>query len=305
MEYAIETSLINKRNKAAETLVDISIRVPYGSVYTLYGREAAGKTSLLEIITGLTQPDSGEVILFGKSDRASLKRSRSTMSYIPTDAFYPYMTARDNLIYLSKLKGLRNYREETDKVLDWLGIDSGYETVKNYSVSKLRRLTLAATLLGHPEIIILDEPFRGLDLERRDELRDAINQVSRNEYTTVLITANVPVELEAFGSHCGFLNKGQLIKEMTTASLKATLRTELVLRVDQPARAVIAIEARMGETNIQIDGAGKIMIFNHLDEMDKIATILFEAGIKVYEFYLSSMNMGEYFVSLTGGSDDA
>ncbi len=305
MEYAIETSGLTKKHGSTDALSNINIRVPYGSIYTLYGREDSGKTSLLKIIAGICHADSGELILYGKSDRQSMKRARATMNYLPTDSFYPYLTARDNLIYLAKIKGIRNAQSETDKVLDWLGIESGYETVKNYNISKLRRLTLAASLLGHPEIIILDEPFRGLDLERREELRDAITQVSRNEFTTVLITANVPVEFEEFGSHCGFLEKGKLLKEMSIPALKEALRTELVLRVDQPAQAVIAIEEQMGETHLLIDGAGKILIFDHLSDAEQISTILFDAGVKIYEFYLSSMTIGEYFVSLTNGGAHA
>ena len=160
IDYALETRNLTKHMGGRRIVRSVSLQIPKGSVYGLLGPNGAGKSTTLKLLTGLMCPSEGEVRIFGKPwSRDCLGRIGAL---IETPALYGNLTAYENLLVHSRLRGLP--QGEIDKVLVITGLEAtGKQLVSQFSLGMKQRLGLAIALLGDPEILILDEPTNGLD----------------------------------------------------------------------------------------------------------------------------------------------
>ncbi len=200
---------ISKSYRTVRALRDVTFDVPRGSVFGILGPNGSGKTTLLGIVTGVLNPDAGSFSLFGEtSTPANLLRKR-TGTLLETPNFYHYLSAYDNLVITSGIKG--RGRDEIDGILLKVGLherrDSKFST---FSLGMKQRLGIAAALLGDPELLILDEPTNGLDPEGIAEIRNLIKELGAAGHTIVM-ASHLLDEVEKVCTHVAILKKGRLL----------------------------------------------------------------------------------------------
>jgi ABC-2 type transport system ATP-binding protein len=200
------------RSWKVEALRDVSLRIEPGEVFGLLGPNRAGKTTLVKVLLSLCRPTTGEAMRLGApvSDRSTLGR----VGYVHENHAFPsYLTAAGLLEYYGALTLLSPevVRERAPKLLKRFGLtDRSGEPIARFSKGMVQRLGLAQALLNEPELLVLDEPTEGLDLEGRRLLRDAASEV-RERGGSVLLVSHVLTEVEQMCDRVGVLMNGRLV----------------------------------------------------------------------------------------------
>lgn len=214
MEPILQVRQLSKRYRNGRGVRNISFEVRRGDVYGLFGPNGSGKTTVLKMISGLCKADSGSVSLFGHDAAERFEPAMSRVGCIVETAdAYDYMSGYDNLKLAARLyPDLPKTR--IDEVLEWVRL-TPYKREKagGYSLGMKQRLALAAALLNEPELVILDEPSNGLDIEGAVELRELILRLSAQNGTAFLISSHQLDEMERVCSRIGFMYAGAFIRE--------------------------------------------------------------------------------------------
>jgi ABC-2 type transport system ATP-binding protein len=206
-------------------LDSVSIAVPRGTVLALLGHNGSGKTTLINILTGAIPPDSGQASIAGFDVLAQPREVRKhfglTGQFASVDG---RLTGRDNLRLIARLLGAdgRTARARADTLLEAFGLeDMATRRANTYSGGLHRRLDIAMSLVGEPEVIFLDEPTTGLDLPSRIELWDTVEKLVA-EGTTVLLTTQYLEEADRLANTITVLSKGVVVASGTPAELKGS-----------------------------------------------------------------------------------
>ncbi|MFD7090292.1 ABC transporter ATP-binding protein [Streptomyces sp. NPDC059883] len=228
---------------------DLSFQVRKGELYALLGTNGAGKTSTLETIEGHRTATSGTVRVFGHSprDRRAVRPRMGIM--LQESGFSPDLTVRESVRLIGKLS------ERTDRVERVLGVvDLTHKAgtqVSQLSGGEKRRLDFATAVYGNPELIFLDEPTTGLDIQSRDALWDAVDKL-REDGSTIVLTTHYLEEAQQRADRIGLMHKGTFHQEGTVAELTRTLPA--AIRFSLPA-SVPALPLRATR-----EGDGKFLI---------------------------------------------
>lgn len=216
-QVILKTNHLTKRYGHRAVVENLSMTIHQGDIYGFIGKNGAGKTTLIRMVTGLAAPSDGSIQLFGSG---SLLEGRSRIgTVIEAPAFYPGMTARENIIAFSRLQGLRDF-SHVEELLELVGLDhTGKKKCRNFSLGMKQRLAIAIALIGDPELLILDEPTNGLDPEGMKEVRDLILKLNQERGITVLVSSHILGELSKFATRYGIIHHGKLIEEFTEEDL--------------------------------------------------------------------------------------
>ncbi len=206
-EYVLEAKEISKYYGKHLILDNISLRIPKGSIFGIVGPNGAGKTTLLKILSGITKPTKGEVIIF--NERLSKNTLNKIGTLIESPNIYGNLTAEENLTIHALLMGIE--KSKIQKVLNTVGLNkTGKKIVSKFSLGMKQRLGIAIALLGNPEILILDEPTNGLDPIGIQEIRDLIFSF-KQEGITVIITSHILGEIEKIIDSVAIINQGKIV----------------------------------------------------------------------------------------------
>lgn len=216
-QVILKTNHLTKRYGHRAVVENLSMTIHQGDIYGFIGKNGAGKTTLIRMVTGLAAPSDGSIQLFGSG---SLLEGRSRIgTVIEAPAFYPGMTARENIIAFSRLQGLRDF-SHVEELLELVGLDhTGKKKCRNFSLGMKQRLAIAIALIGDPKLLILDEPTNGLDPEGMKEVRDLILKLNQERGITVLVSSHILGELSKFATRYGIIHHGKLIEEFTEEDL--------------------------------------------------------------------------------------
>ncbi|MEO5704956.1 MAG: ABC transporter ATP-binding protein [Candidatus Limnocylindrales bacterium] len=302
--YVISTIGLAKRFRDIEAVAGVDLRVPAGGVYGFLGPNGAGKTTTIRMLLGLIRPTRGTAHLFGEqvaSGRAVLDR---VGALVERPAFYPYLSAPDNLRLLGLTRGIAESRLRT-AVPDALGrvglTEAARRKAGRFSTGMRQRLGIAAALLGNPELVILDEPANGLDPNGVVDVRELISGLARDG-TTIFLSSHVLPEVEQLCDRVAILQKGRIIAEGAT---KEMLRQgeRLYVRFETAAETERAkpILGALGPVS-EVDG-GAVSIPRRPGE--EVLRPLVEAGLYPAELYVKRQTLESVFIELTGDHDAA
>ena len=180
---AVAFSGLTKRFGRVLAVDDVNLDVPTGAVFGLLGPNGSGKTTLLSMLAGFLRPTAGSITLLGRSGPAGLREALgSAGALIERPTFWPYLSCRDNLRCLQGIYGSNGGDAEVDELLDTVNLDdqAAYRKFAACSTGMKQRLGIAATLLGNPSLIILDEPTNGLDPVGIIEVRELIRTLAKS-----------------------------------------------------------------------------------------------------------------------------
>ncbi len=306
-ELAIRTDQLGKSFGARRVLDGLDLRVPAGTIFGLLGPNGAGKTTAVRILATLLAPDSGRAFVLGRDVVAQPQRVRAviglTGQYAAVDDL---ISARENLYLIGRLLGLRPRaaRARGAELLAAFGLaDVAGTRVKDYSGGMRRRLDLAASLVGKPAVLFLDEPTTGLDLASRNQLWDMIRDLVADG-TTVLLTTQYLDEADRLASRIVVIDSGRSVAEGTPAELKRVagghlLEIRPLHRSDLSAAvSVLAGIAGVGGTEVDDD-----LLTVHVPDEELVTAVarnLDAAGIGVRHLALRLPSLDEAFLAITG-----
>ena len=240
MDYVLEANGLSKRYCGFAALCGLNMHIPQGAIYGFVGRNGAGKTTLIRLICGLQEPTGGSFTLYGvKNTDARIGRCRRRMgAVVETPSVYMDMTAEENIRQQYLLLG-RPSADGIAELLQLVGLDgTGKKKAKNFSLGMRQRLGIAVALAGDPDLLVLDEPVNGLDPQGIIEMRELILKLNREHGITVLISSHILDELSRLATHYGFIDGGQMVKEMSAEELEARCRK--CIRVESSSSRVLA-----------------------------------------------------------------
>lgn len=211
----LKVDSLSKKYRNGRGAFDISFELEQGDTFGLLGANGAGKTTVMKMITGLCGMTSGTVEVFGHNILENRARALYKVgAIIESPSFYPYLSARKNLeLTLSYYPEIWSKQEHIDRVLTQVGLlDYGKEKTSKYSLGMKQRLGLAMCMVGEPELMILDEPSNGLDIEGRVDIRNIILELSKTRRSTFLISSHLSEEIEKICSKVGIMKEGRLCR---------------------------------------------------------------------------------------------
>ena len=296
---------LTRRFGAFVAVDEVTFEVARGEVFGFLGPNGAGKTTTIRMLLGLIRPTRGTVSLFGERvapGRAVLDR---VGALVERPAFYPYLSATDNLRLLGFARGMGEalLRAAVPEALDRVGLaDSAKRKAGRFSTGMRQRLGVAAALLGRPELVILDEPANGLDPNGVVDVRDLISGLARDG-TTIFLSSHVLPEVEQLCQRVAILQRGRIIAEgETQAMLQQGERLLVRFDTDDEARrAQPILESAWGATAVATPhgGAGFTIDAGSHSGSDVVRALaaqdLFPAEVAIRRQTLESV-----FIGLTG-----
>jgi ABC-2 type transport system ATP-binding protein len=217
------------KGNAKPAIDRISFDVFEGRIFGLLGPNGAGKTTMIRIMCGLLSPTSGEVTIGGFSLRHDLHHIKKIIGVVPQEiALYPTLTARENLDIFGGICGLKGrvLQYRLDKWLTVFGLEkSQHQQVVRYSGGMKRRLNLIAGLLHDPQILFLDEPTVGVDVQSKNVIIENLIEINRNG-TTIVYTSHYLEEAENLCSHLSIIDEGKIIIQGTLNEIRSAYNSE-------------------------------------------------------------------------------
>jgi ABC-2 type transport system ATP-binding protein len=218
---AIQVKGLQKSYKQLHVLKGVDFEVEKGNIFALLGSNGAGKTTIIKILTTLLKQDGGTAFVNRFDIATEPNKVRQSISLTGQfTAVDEILTGRENLIMIAKLRHHKNPRQVTDNMLNRFGLtDAANRRASTYSGGMRRRLDLAMSLVGNPQLIFLDEPTNGLDPEARIEVWKIVKELTDNG-TTVFLTTQYLEEAEQLANQIAILHEGRIIANGTLADLK-------------------------------------------------------------------------------------
>ena len=264
-EYLLATHGLTKQFGHHKAVDHVDLHVKKGSIYGFIGRNGAGKTTFLKMISGLSQPTSGEIEMFGYKN-AQLKNVRSRIScLIESPGLYGNMSAYDNLAVKCRLFGI-NDKRYIENILKTVGLSNvGKKKTKHFSLGMKQRLGIGMALVGEPDLLLLDEPINGLDPQGIAEIRDMIFKLRDEQNMTIIISSHILEELSKIATHYGIIHNGTLVQEITKEELMQRCGERMEIFLDDPKQALPVLD-QMEFKNYQVTDKNTIHIYERLDE---------------------------------------
>lgn len=231
---AIQVKGLQKSYKQLHILKGVDFEVDQGSIFALLGSNGAGKTTIVKILTTLLKQDGGTASVNGFDVASSPDNVRQAISLTGQfSAVDEILTGRENLIMIAKLRYLKNPRQVADHMLKRFNLtDAADRRASTYSGGMRRRLDIALSLVGSPQVIFLDEPTTGLDPESRIEVWKIIKELADGG-TTILLTTQYLEEAEQLADKIAILHEGKIIANGSLAELKKRLPSTKVEYVEK------------------------------------------------------------------------
>ncbi|KQA26768.1 ABC transporter [Vibrio metoecus] len=297
--YALEIEQLKKTYAGGfEALKGISLQVKKGDFYALLGPNGAGKSTTIGIISSLVNKTSGKVTVFGYDLDSQLELAKQQLGLVPQEFnFNPFETVEQIVLQQAGYYGVPKAlaKERAKKYLTQLDLwEKRSERARNLSGGMKRRLMIARALMHEPQLLILDEPTAGVDIELRRSMWEFLKQINA-QGVTIILTTHYLEEAEMLCRHIGIIQRGELIENTTMKSLLSKLDVEtFVLDVDgtesiAPLQGVVKQQMVEGSLEIELEKSQGI---NH------VFTQLTEQGVKVLSMRNKVNRLEELFVSI-------
>lgn len=301
MAALLETHNLHKYYEKHCALRDVSVAIPEGSVYGLLGPNGAGKTSLIRIITRITAPDQGKVMIQGRemtSDDINL------IGYLPEErGLYKKMEVGDQLLYLAQLKGLPE-PEAKKRLRMWFeefGIQDWWKKkVEDLSKGMAQKVQFIATIVHRPKLLILDEPFTGFDPINENLVKDKILALKATG-TTIIFSTHRMESVEELCDNIALINKSEKVLDGTTSEIRSRYRSH-TWRITGTGTWPMESGIVPSDTKTLIDGSQQwtVKLSPNVRTNDLIGTVLPHISIEQFQEVVPSMK--DIFISAVGGN---
>ena len=286
-------SFKNSNGPAVRALDNVSFDIQQGEFFGLLGPNGAGKTSLISILAGLSRAGSGRVEVHGHDVAADFADARRMLGVVPQElVFDPFFTVREALRIQSGYFGIKKNDAWIDELLANLGLaDKANANMRQLSGGMKRRVLVAQALVHKPQVIVLDEPTAGVDVELRQALWQFIARLNR-EGSTVLLTTHYLEEAEALCSRLAMLKQGRVVAlAQTSELLKAASSNVLRFKIDSELPLELARQARI---------TGRIVQFpaHNANEIEQYLAAVRQAGLSAEDVEIRKADLEDVFLEV-------
>ena len=287
----IEVEHLTKRFRSATAVDDLSFSVPRGRITGFLGPNGAGKTTTLRVLLGLALPTSGRASVAGNRYRELEAPLETVGAVLEASNYHPARTGRNHLRVLAAAAGIANAR--VDQVLSEVELsDAARRRVGGYSLGMRQRLSVAAALLGEPELLVLDEPANGLDPEGIRWLRNFLRSFADGG-GTVFVSSHVLAEVSQLADEVVIIHRGKLVAHQPVVELIA--QAAGATRVRSPRAAALLERLRAAGIDAEADGE-RLAVHAPPERVGDLAA---EAGIPLHELVADTGSLEEAFLELT------
>lgn len=287
--------------KGVQTLQDVNLLVPKGSVYGFLGPNGAGKTTTLRLLLGLLKNQQGKLEIFGKDFASNrLEILKRLGSLIEQPSLYLHLTARENLDIYRLI--YRVDKSRIGEVLKIVGLDhTGKKKARQFSLGMKQRLSIAIALLHKPELLILDEPTNGLDPNGIIETRELIKKLNKEHQTTVIVSSHILNEVERMATHVGIIHKGKMLFQGPLQELQQmkTRPTSLEIITGNNERAMQVLQ---NDFTPLINGEKILLPFQSNEDSASINRLLVGHDIDVYALHPQQSDLEQLFLDITSNN---
>lgn len=304
----IEIKNITKRFEDKIAVDNVSLSIEEGDIFGLLGPNGAGKSTLINMITGLLKIDSGDILVDGYSIKKDPLKVKEQIGLVPQElALMETVSAYDNLEFWGSLYGLKGklLKERIKEALEVSGLtDRKNEKVKKFSGGMKRRLNIAAAIMHHPRVLIMDEPTVGIDPQSRNHIFQFTKDLNKDKKTTIIYTSHYMEEVDYLcdrlfimdlGKEVAYGNKKN-IKEMVSDKSKVILKPE-----SYTGEIIISIKELQGITDVvEEEGVLKLMVKEDLFNLNDLINKLYSKKVKIKGITFEEPTLEEVFLSLTG-----
>lgn len=293
----IEARGLAKAYGGRRVVSDFNMSVAAGDIYGFVGKNGAGKSTVMKMICGEAAPTAGEVVLFdGAADGA-----RRIGVLIEQPGLLPGLSAYENVMAKGLAWGMPDASARASEVLRLVGLEAtGRRKVRGFSLGMRQRLGLALALLGNPDVLLLDEPFNGLDPEGTRAMRNLIVRLNGTLGITVVISSHVLDQLDRFATRYGVIADGRMVREVAAEDVAAECASNLRIRVADGPRGLALLEETFPQAHFTVHPDGALEVTGPYDD-EAIARCLAEGGHAVLEFTRQTRDIEDYFVELMEG----
>ena len=304
---AIELRGLTKRFGDAIALAGVDLVVRPGVVFGFLGRNGAGKTTALRILSGLARPTAGTAHVLGHDVERATDAVRARIGFLPdVPGFYPWMTAREYLEFAGRLFGLEKATLDAraTALLEMAGLASVTTRVGGFSRGMKQRLGIAQALINAPSLLMLDEPTSALDPIGRREVLEMV--ASLRGRTTVFFSTHILADVERVCDAVAILERGRVVASAGVAELtaRATANRLIVEVEDSVAAAAVAgaLTGRAWLRSIETDGRALHLAVSDLPSAQReIPAAIAAAGMALRRFEIGETSLEDVFVELVGG----
>ena len=306
MDKLVEVNNLTKQYGSYKAVNNVSFTLNKGDICGLIGKNGAGKSTLFKLLMDLSKPSEG-VISFGDDSSMNGQRARKMedirqkIGFMMDTPFYPYLNATQNLQYIVKIKGIADMNAVSE-VLDTVGLSGVKKPFKSFSMGMKQRLGIAKALLGNPEIIIMDEPTNGLDPQGIADFRNLVLEYNKKSNITFMISSHILGELGLMATRFLFIDKGIMIKEIDGVSLQNEARKAIIVKVDNPGRAVCVLQNEFQLADVKIENEDTIVIGEPHPPADLIAKCMIDNDLRLFALQPLQLTLEDYYLNLIGGS---
>jgi len=275
---------------------DVSFQIEEGEFFGLLGPNGAGKTTLISMLAGLSRPTSGTVSVHGFDVQGDYAQARRHLGIVPQElVFDPFFNVRESLRIQSGYFGIKKNDAWIDELLHSLGLaDKANANLRQLSGGMKRRVLVAQALVHKPQVIVLDEPTAGVDVELRQTLWQFVAKLNK-QGSTVLLTTHYLEEAEALCNRIAMLKQGRVIAlDRTSELLKAAASNVLRFKTDADLPWSIAQHARITGRIVQLPA-------QNAHEVEQLLGALRQAGVAVEDVEMRKADLEDVFIDLMAG----
>ena len=298
--YALEIEQLRKTYAGGfEALKGISLQVAKGDFYALLGPNGAGKSTTIGVISSLVNKTSGKVKVFGYDIDTDLEQAKQNLGIVPQEFnFNPFETVEQIVLQQAGYYGVTKTlaKERAKKYLSQLDLwEKRGERARNLSGGMKRRLMIARALMHEPQLLILDEPTAGGDIELRRSMWEFLKEINEKQRITIILTTHYLEEAEILCRNIGIINRGELIENTTIKALLGKLSAETFILDLEEGAAQPKLEGVNNQ--VLVNGSLEIEIDKNLGLNDIFAQ-LSEQNVKVLSMRNKANRLEELFVSI-------
>jgi ABC-2 type transport system ATP-binding protein len=296
---AVEVSKVSKRFGDVEAAKDISFEVESGEIFGLIGPNGAGKTTVIRMLMEIIKPDSGDVRILGEPLQEATK---NIIGYLPEErGLYKKLTVVDTLSYLAALKGTSGSatRQRATMLLERTGmLPHHHNKVEELSKGMAQLIQFIATILHDPQLVILDEPFYGLDPVNTRLLKDMVSEL-RKQGKTIILSTHMMNEVEELCDRILMINKGQSVLYGNLSEIKARYRTDSVF---------VSVDGHLGQIDGVVStknhGTHQELLLDGKTSPQKVLASLVNRNITVNRFEVATPPLSEIFIQVARGQSE-
>ncbi|MDO4853843.1 MAG: ATP-binding cassette domain-containing protein [Coriobacteriia bacterium] len=291
---------LSKQYGNARVVNALNMNVHAGDIYGFVGRNGAGKSTTMKLICGLTRASEGELQVLGH-DLARWAGPTGVGSLIEAPGLLEKASALDNLLYKAYALGIEQPRPKCEELLKLVGLsNTGTKQARNFSLGMKQRLGIALALVGEPKLLLLDEPFNGLDPAATHEMREALQKLNKEQGLTIVVSSHVLDQLNRFATRFGVIDAGTMVVEFDAEHMNEMAAGYIRVRCTDMAKAAQTLAAALPEAQITSANDGALLLPGTEGNLGKVSFALYNANLQVLELVRTQHDIEEFFLELMG-----